>query len=133
MKTTVTGLWITTAIIVFGIGSGGAAEPVHLGHPVSFVTIIFVIIAGFSSVLGAVALPAPGSPRLRDGGNGPGHLHPRTGARQHRTRFGRRVPADGCVPRLGKVHGCFPGAATAKLYGWSPVSATEKSRERSRS
>jgi len=70
MKTRVAGLWIATALLVFGIGSGGATELahlgnngegiVHLGYPVYFVTII-----GFSKVLGAVALPAPGFPTAR--------------------------------------------------------------------
>jgi DoxX-like family len=82
----VTDFWITTALLAFGIG-GGAAEPaqlpnnvegmVHLGYPVYFVTII-----GFSKILGAVALPTPGLPRLRDGSNGAqaGHFLPLTGA-----------------------------------------------------
>jgi hypothetical protein len=55
----VTGFWITTVLLAFGVGSDGAAEfahlgnnggLVHLGCPVSFVTLI-----GFSKVPGAVA------------------------------------------------------------------------------
>jgi len=63
--------WVITAIVAFCIGSGGVAELarlqgnveglVHLGYPVYFVTII-----GFWKVLGAIAILAPGFPRLKE-------------------------------------------------------------------
>src|SRR5262245_13744855 len=63
--------WVCTAIVAFCIGSGGAAELakvpgtvdglVRLGYPAYFVTII-----GFWKVLGAVAILAPGFPRLKE-------------------------------------------------------------------
>jgi uncharacterized membrane protein YphA (DoxX/SURF4 family) len=63
--------WVITIVITFFIGSGGAAELarvpgtveglVQLGYPVYFVTII-----GFWKVLGAIALLAPGFPRLKE-------------------------------------------------------------------
>jgi hypothetical protein len=65
------GYWVTTAILVFGIGSGGAAELarvpaniegiVQLGYPVYFIVMI-----GFWKVLGAVALLVPRFPRLKE-------------------------------------------------------------------
>jgi hypothetical protein len=128
VKTRVTGFWITTVLLAFGVGSDGAAELahpgnngglVHLGYPVSFVTLI-----GFSKVLGAVA----GFPALRDGSNGPMLAFSAPDGRDSiALAFGRRVLACGCDPRLGNLDGCFLGAGTARPYGWSPVSATEKS------
>ena len=63
--------WVVTAMVAFFIGSGGAAELmrvpgtveglVHLGYPVYFATII-----GFWKVLGAIAILAPGFPRLKE-------------------------------------------------------------------
>jgi len=63
--------WVITAIVAFCIGSGGVAELarlqgnveglVHLGYPAYFVTII-----GFWKVLGAIAILAPGFPRLKE-------------------------------------------------------------------
>ncbi len=63
--------WVITVIVAFCIGSGGAAELarlpgnveglVRLGYPVYFVTII-----GFWKVLGAIAILAPGFPRLKE-------------------------------------------------------------------
>jgi hypothetical protein len=77
MKTRVAGLWIATALLEFGIGSGEGRNPrisgttgrasCISGSPAHSVTIII----GFSKVLGAAALPAPGFPRRRDGSNGP--------------------------------------------------------------
>lgn len=65
------GYWVTTAILVFGIGSGGAAELarvpaniegiVQLGYPVYFIVMI-----GFWKVLGAFALLVPRFPRLKE-------------------------------------------------------------------
>jgi hypothetical protein len=63
--------WVVTVIVAFCIGSGGAAELarlpgnveglVRLGYPAYFVTII-----GFWKVLGAIAILAPGFPRLKE-------------------------------------------------------------------
>jgi uncharacterized membrane protein YphA (DoxX/SURF4 family) len=63
--------WVITAMVAFFIGSGGAAELArvpgnveglaHLGYPVYFATII-----GFWKVLGAIAIVAPGFPRLKE-------------------------------------------------------------------
>jgi DoxX-like family len=63
--------WVSTGIVAFCIGSGGAAELaqvpgtvdglVRLGYPAYFVTII-----GFWKVLGALAILAPGFPRLKE-------------------------------------------------------------------
>ena len=63
--------WVITVIVAFCIGSGGAAELarlpgnveglVRLGYPAYFVTII-----GFWKVLGAIAILAPGFPRLKE-------------------------------------------------------------------
>jgi len=71
MKSKTIAYWITTAIVAFLIGSGGAAELAHLrgnveglvrlGYPPYFVTII-----GFWKVMGAVALLAPRFPRLKE-------------------------------------------------------------------
>ena len=71
MKTKVIGYWVTTAFLVFGIGSGGAAELVQvpaniegivgLGYPVYFIMLI-----GFWKVLGAIALLVPRFPRLKE-------------------------------------------------------------------
>jgi hypothetical protein len=71
MKTNLIGYWAATALVVFAILSGGLAElirqpetvkgMVHLGYPVYFITIL-----GFWKVLGAIALLAPGFPRLKE-------------------------------------------------------------------
>jgi hypothetical protein len=63
--------WVITVIVAFCIGSGGAAELaglkgtvdglVRLGYPAYFVTII-----GFWKLLGAIAILAPGFPRLKE-------------------------------------------------------------------
>ena len=63
--------WVTTAMLAFGLLSGGAAQLahqretvtgiVHLGYPVYFITMI-----GFWKVLGAIALLAPRFPRLKE-------------------------------------------------------------------
>ena len=63
--------WVVTAMLAFFIGSGGAAELAHvpgnieglvqLGYPAYFATII-----GFWKVLGAIAILAPGLPRLKE-------------------------------------------------------------------
>src|SRR5580700_656985 len=65
------GYWVTTAILLFAMLSGGIAELMHrpetiegmkqLGYPV-----YFVMILGFWKVLGSVALLAPGFPRLKE-------------------------------------------------------------------
>jgi len=65
------GYWITTAIVVFAIGSGGIGELTHqwgtletvtlLGYPLYFLTII-----GTCKILGAIALVAPRWPRLTE-------------------------------------------------------------------
>ena len=72
MKARVIGYWAATAFLVFGIGSGGAAELAHvpanieglvrLGYPVYFIMII-----GFWKVLGGIALVVPRLPRLKEG------------------------------------------------------------------
>ena len=71
MKSKSISYWVVTAMLAFFIGSGGAAELlqvrgnieglVHLGYPAYFATII-----GFWKVLGAVAILAPGFPRLKE-------------------------------------------------------------------
>jgi DoxX-like family len=63
--------WVTTALVVFALGSGGAADVAripaviegmtHLGYPV-----YFCVILGTWKVLGAVALLLPGTPRLKE-------------------------------------------------------------------
>jgi DoxX-like family len=63
--------WVITIVVAFCIGSGGAAELagvpgtvdglVRLGYPGYFVTII-----GFWKLLGAIAILAPGFPRLKE-------------------------------------------------------------------
>ena len=63
--------WVITGMVAFFIGSGGAAELarvpgnieglVQLGYPAYFATII-----GFWKVLGAIAILAPGFPRLKE-------------------------------------------------------------------
>jgi uncharacterized membrane protein YphA (DoxX/SURF4 family) len=63
--------WVITIVVAFCIGSGGAAELagvpgtvdglVRLGYPAYFVTII-----GFWKLLGAIAILAPGFPRLKE-------------------------------------------------------------------
>jgi DoxX-like family len=63
--------WVITIVVAFCIGSGGAAELagvpgtvdglVRLGYPAYFVTII-----GFWKLLGAIAILAPGLPRLKE-------------------------------------------------------------------
>jgi uncharacterized membrane protein len=65
------GYWATTALLVFGMLSGGVAELarrrdnvdgiVHLGYPVYLVTVI-----GFWKVLGSLALLVPRFPRLKE-------------------------------------------------------------------
>jgi hypothetical protein len=71
MSAKTTGYWVTTAILLFAMLSGGIAELMHrpetiegmkqLGYPV-----YFVMILGFWKVLGSVALLAPGFPRLKE-------------------------------------------------------------------
>jgi uncharacterized membrane protein YphA (DoxX/SURF4 family) len=63
--------WTVTAMLAFGVLSGGVAElarlpqnvegTVHLGYPLYFVTII-----GFWKVLGGIAVVLPRSPRLKE-------------------------------------------------------------------
>jgi uncharacterized membrane protein YphA (DoxX/SURF4 family) len=70
-KTRSISYWVITALLVFGIGSGGAAELarvpanidgiVQLGYPVYFIMII-----GFWKVLGAIALLVPRFPRIKE-------------------------------------------------------------------
>ncbi len=71
MKAKVVTYWITTGLLAFFIGSGGAAEVarvpgnveglVALGYPVYFIMLI-----GVWKVLGAVAVLLPGWPRLKE-------------------------------------------------------------------
>ena len=71
MKLKAISYWVITAMVAFFIGSGGAAELArvpgnveglaHLGYPVYFATII-----GFWKLLGAIAIVAPGFPRLKE-------------------------------------------------------------------
>jgi len=70
-KTRHVAYWVTTAILVFCIGSGGLAELLRvrgnveglarLGYPEYFVVLI-----GFWKVLGATAIAIPGFPRLKE-------------------------------------------------------------------
>ena len=65
------GYWVTTALVAFAIGSGGAAQlahlpanvegTLHLGYPVYLLTIL-----GVWKVLGTLAVLAPGVPRLKE-------------------------------------------------------------------
>jgi uncharacterized membrane protein YphA (DoxX/SURF4 family) len=65
------GYRLTTALVAFAIGSGGAAQlahlpanvegAVHLGYPAYLLTIL-----GVWKVLGALAVLAPGLPRLKE-------------------------------------------------------------------
>jgi len=65
------GYWVTTALVAFAIGSGGAAQlahlpanvegTLHLGYPVYLLTIL-----GVWKVLGTLAVLAPGLPRLKE-------------------------------------------------------------------
>lgn len=71
MRTQLATYWVTTAIVVFSAGTGGAAELagvpqnvnglVHMGYPVYFVTII-----GVWKLLGAIAVLIPRFPRLKE-------------------------------------------------------------------
>jgi len=71
VKTKVISYWATTAILVFGMLSGGAAEltqqpgtiegMLQLGYPV-----YFIMLLGFWKLLGAVALLVPRFPRLKE-------------------------------------------------------------------
>jgi hypothetical protein len=71
MKTQTIGYWVTTALIALAFGAGGmldilrapAVEQVftHLGYPG-----YFAIILGIYKVLGAIAVLAPGLPRLKE-------------------------------------------------------------------
>jgi hypothetical protein len=73
MKTTAKSIayWMTTAMVVFAMFSGGIAELAHrpetidgmkqLGYPV-----YFVMILGFWKLLGSLALVAPGFPRAKE-------------------------------------------------------------------
>src|SRR5207244_1222433 len=63
--------WVTTGLLAFAEGSGGAGQLAHawgtldtvriLGYPEYFLTII-----GSWKVLGAIAILAPGFPRLKE-------------------------------------------------------------------
>jgi uncharacterized membrane protein YphA (DoxX/SURF4 family) len=65
------GYWVTTALVAFAIGSGGAAQlahmpanvegMTHLGYPAYLLTIL-----GAWKVAGTVAVLAPGLPRLKE-------------------------------------------------------------------
>jgi uncharacterized membrane protein YphA (DoxX/SURF4 family) len=72
MKSKKVTYWITTALIAFFIGSGGAAQLVQyfanphgvlpqLGYPMYFFAIL-----GFWKVLGAIAILVPRFPRLKE-------------------------------------------------------------------
>ena len=64
--------WTTTILIAFFIGSGGVAQVAqYLGKPHGVVPILgypmyFFAILGFWKVLGAIAILAPGFPRLKE-------------------------------------------------------------------
>lgn len=65
------GYWVTTALVAFTVGSGGAAQlahmpanvegMMHLGYPAYLLTIL-----GVWKVFGTVAILAPGLPRLKE-------------------------------------------------------------------
>ena len=65
------GYWVTTALVAFALGSGGAAQlahmpqnvegMMHLGYPAYLLTIL-----GVWKVAGTVAILAPGFPRLKE-------------------------------------------------------------------
>jgi hypothetical protein len=65
------GYWVTTALVAFTVGSGGAAQlahmpanvegMVHLGYPVYLLTIL-----GAWKVAGTLAVLAPGLPRVKE-------------------------------------------------------------------
>jgi hypothetical protein len=72
MKTKQIFYWATTILVAVPIGSGGAAQVAHLqqnvdgfvhvlGYPLYFVTVL-----GVWKVLGAIAIVAPGLPRLKE-------------------------------------------------------------------
>ena len=71
MKTKIVAYWTATGVLVFCIGSGGAAELAQLpgqvqgladlGYPAYFVMLI-----GLWKVLGAIAVLVPGFPRLKE-------------------------------------------------------------------
>jgi len=71
MKTKVVAYWVTTGMLAFCIGSGGAAELAQvpgnvqglaaLGYPAYFVMLI-----GLWKVLGAIAVLLPRFPRLKE-------------------------------------------------------------------
>lgn len=64
--------WITTGLIAFFIGGGGAAQLAqYWAHPHSVVPVLgypmyFFAILGFWKVLGAIAILAPRYPRLKE-------------------------------------------------------------------
>src|SRR5262245_33214415 len=71
MKPRVVGYWVTTEIVTAAVLSGGAAQLVHLRanvHGMRTVTIqlYFLTILGAWKVLEAIALLAPGLPRLKE-------------------------------------------------------------------
>jgi len=71
MRARTIGYWAATAVVVFAMVGGGAAElarepqtiqgMTHLGYPTYFVTII-----GCWKLLGGVAILVPGLPRLKE-------------------------------------------------------------------
>ncbi len=72
MKTNTIAYWTTTILVVFFIGSGGAAQVAqYLGNPHGVVPVLgypmyFFAILGFWKVLGAIAILVPGFPRLKE-------------------------------------------------------------------
>ena len=65
------GYWLTTALVAFAIGAGGAFDltrapqvmegMTHLGYPA-----YFALILGAWKVLGGIAIVVPGLPRLKE-------------------------------------------------------------------
>lgn len=72
MKGKMTAYWITTILVAFFIGSGGAAQIVqYVGKPHGVVPLLgypmyFFGILGIWKVLGAIAILAPRYPRLKE-------------------------------------------------------------------
>ena len=71
MKTKAIGYWATTIVLVFAVLSGGVGQLGHLWGTLETVTLLgyppyFLTILGSWKVLGAIALLAPGFPRLKE-------------------------------------------------------------------
>ena len=72
MKSKNIAYWITTALVAFFIGSGGVSQVMqylgskHAVVPVLGYPMYFFAILGIWKVLGAIAILAPGYPRLKE-------------------------------------------------------------------